>query len=431
MHPSSLEGEPSVDPHLPAGPVGALLRLPTFHALRYRRFRLLWYGGVGNGLAQWMDQVARGWLMYELTSSTLHLGAIVAIRAVPILLLSPIAGTMADRYSRRGQLVLAQGIDVILNTGTALLIWSGYVEPWHVYVLALSTAVVQVFQSPARQVMVTEAVAPRDLTNAIGINSIAWNGSRTVGPAIAGVLIFLVGTAGCFAAQALLFALSTIWTLQLGGDSRPSGSAGREQHRLTFFGSAVEGWRFVARDETVRAGMLVTALAACFAQSFLTLLPVFARDILGAGSTGQGLLLTSMGVGALGSAVMIASLGSSLPRGLLMVLSTGCYGVVLLAFAFSSWLPFSLLLMVGAGAANVLTNALVQTVVQAYSPPELRGRVMGVFQQREVAHTAGSMLLGALAAVWGAPWALAASAATCVVGAVAILVAMPRVRAIR
>jgi MFS family permease len=420
-----------VEPDEPRGLLAPLLRLQTFHALRYRQFRLLWCGQVGNGLAQWMDQVARGWLMYELTSSALQLGAVIAIRALPLLFLSPLAGSLADRYSRRTQLVLAQSIDAALYAGTALLIWSGRIEPAHVYALAVGSALVQVFQGPARQVMIAEAVAPRDLTNAIGINSIAWNGSRTIGPAIAGILIATIGTGGCFAVQSLLFALSTIWTLQMRPDQR-RGDAGSVKGRPpSLLGSVVEGWRFVARDQTVRTGLIVTALAACFAQSFITLLPVFARDILDVGPTGQGVLLTSMGIGALSSAVLLASLGARLPRGLLMILSAGVYGLVLIGFAASAWLPLSVVFLVAAGAANVFCNALVQTVVQSYSPPELRGRVMGVFQQRELAYTAGAMLVGALATAWGAPPALAFNASICVAGALTILVLVPSVRAIR
>jgi MFS family permease len=142
-------------------------------------------------------------------------------------------------------------------------------------------------------------------------------------------------------------------------------------------------------------------------------------------------MLTGMGVGALSSAVLIASLGGRLPRGLLMILSAAVYGLVLVAFAASTWLPLSILLMVGAGAANVFCNALVQTVVQSYSPPELRGRVMGIFQQREVAYTAGSLMVGALAAAWGAPAALAVNASICALAALTMLVTMPHIRAIR
>jgi MFS family permease len=177
--------------------------------------------------------------------------------------------------------------------------------------------------------------------------------------------------------------------------------------------------------------MVIMMLAGFLAQPFTTLLPIFAKDILQVGSPGQGLLLTSMGIGALLSAVMIASLGDRLPKGVLMASGAAGYGTVLVGFAASRWFPASMLLMVLIGLANVFCNALVQTVVQAHSPPEIRGRVMGVFQQREVLNTAGSMLIGAIAAAWGAPSAVALMGAACALGAVAVYVLIPHVRTIR
>jgi MFS family permease len=178
------------------GLLGPFLNLPTFRAFHYPQFRLLWYGQVGNGLAMWMDQVAEDWLMYKPTNSAVQLGGVTAIRAVPLLLLSPIAGAMADRHSRRAQLVVAQGVDAATYGIMAVLIYAGLIEPWHVYAVAISGGIVQVFQGPARQAMISGSVAPRDITNAVGVSSIAFNGSRTLGPAIAGILIAVVGTGG-------------------------------------------------------------------------------------------------------------------------------------------------------------------------------------------------------------------------------------------
>jgi len=416
----------------PGGVLRLLVRLPTFQAFRYRQYRLLWYGQVGNGLAQWMDQVTRGWLMYELTDSALQLGSVTAIRVVPLLIFSPIAGTVADRYGRKTQLIAAQSTNAALFAIMAALILTRTVHPWHVYAVALAGAVVQVFQLPARQVMTTESVPPRDLTNAIGLGSVAFNGSRSVGPAVAGILIAVAGTGGSYAAQAMLMAASTFWTMQLRpelGSSRRlnSGGAGR----LGFFSSTVEGWQFVLRNETVRTAMMVMMMVALLTWPFTTLLPIFARDILHAGSSGQGFLLGSMGIGALLSAVLIASLGDRLPKGILMVSGAFGYGALLVAFAVSQWFSVSLALMVAIGVTNVFCSALVQTVVQAHSPPEIRGRVMSVYQQRDVFNTAGSMMIGALAAAWGAPWAMALMSGACAAGAVAIFVAVPHARTIR
>jgi MFS family permease len=387
---------------------------------------------MGNGLSQWMDQVTRGWLMYELTSSAVQLGAVTAIRVVPLLLLSPVAGTLADRYGRKTQLIASQAINALLYGIMAALIFSRQVHPWHVYAIAIGGAMVQVFQLPARQVMTSESVPPEHLTNAIGLNSVAFNGSRTVGPAVAGILIALAGTGGSYAVQSGLLAVSTLWTVRLKGGQVPV-AAGRssQQGQRSLIASTVEGWRFVLENEAVRWGMAIMMLVAFFTWPFTTLLPIFAKDILQAGSEGQGFLLAGMGGGAFLSAVLIASLGDRLPKGLLMVGGAFVYGLLLVGFAASQWLALSMVLMVGVGVANVFCSALVQTVVQAHSPPEMRGRVMGVYQQRDVVITVGSMLIGALAAGWGAPWALAVMAGGCAVVALGMYLAIPNMRHIR
>ena len=197
------------------GVVGALGRIPTFEALRYREFRLIWLGWGGSGMATWMDQVSRGWLMYQLTDSALQLGLVRLIQAVPFFLMSPIAGALADRYDRKMQMAWAQTLDGVQYLALSLLIFSGHIAPWHVYATAFVSAAVQAFQQPPRQALVSDSVPIEHLTNAIGLTSIAWNVSRSLGPALAGTLIALWDTGASILAQAALLALATVWTLGL------------------------------------------------------------------------------------------------------------------------------------------------------------------------------------------------------------------------
>src|SRR6266540_2306072 len=348
-----------------AGLFGAPGSIPPSEALAYREFRLLWLGWGGTGMALWMDQVSRGWLMYQLTDSALQLGLVRLIQALPFLLMSPIAGALADRYDRKMQMVWAQALDgtqYLLLTG---LIFTGQIAPWHVYATAFASAAVQAFQQPPRQSLVSESVPAANLTNAIGLTSIAWNVSRSLGPALAGALIAAWGTGAAFLGQAALLAAATVWVLQLqpalrfhDGTSRP--------RRPSFLAANVEALRFIRRSETVRTGMLVLMLASLFAMPFVTLLPVFARDILEAGPNGQGFLLSAMGIGALTSAVLIASFGDRLPKGVLMLLG------------------------------------------------------MAVYQQNQVLLTLGGMLAGVLATAWGAERAVGSMGLLCVVGTLAI-----------
>jgi MFS family permease len=140
-----------------------------FDALRHREYRLIWYGQIFASMATWMDQVARGWLLYELTNSALQLGLVRGVQAIPLLLLTPLAGSTADRYSRKMQVLVAQVVDGLLYAAVAVLIFSGNIEPWHVYVTAIGMSVVQAFQLPSRAAMIGDAVPANHLTNAIGL----------------------------------------------------------------------------------------------------------------------------------------------------------------------------------------------------------------------------------------------------------------------
>ena len=424
-------GESDLGPP-PGGLFGPILRVRTFQALRYPGFRLLWFGQMGVAMGMWMDQVARGWLMYELTGSALELGLVRAVQAIPFLVLSPIAGIMADRYGRKGQLVAAQGIDTTLYALVAILVFSGHIQPWHLYGTALGTAIVQVFQQPARQALVFEAVPVRHLTNAIGLDSLVFNGSRSTGPALSGAIIATVGTGGSYAVQAFFYALSTIWTMQINLKDRPTDLGHSEHSRSkSVVGGTQEAWRFIVRNEAVRTAILVAMLVSFLGQPFSTLLPIFAKDILQIGPTGQGLLLTAMGIGAVSAAVLIASLSNTLPKGLLMVCGATLFGLSLIAFAYSPWFALSAALMVLLGLCNVSCHALVRTVVQTHSPQELQGRMMGFFQQTQVVYTLGSLMAGALASALGASTAVAIIGAACALSGATIFIAFPRARLIR
>ncbi|HEU4340101.1 MAG TPA: MFS transporter [Candidatus Binatia bacterium] len=410
----------------------AFLRLRAFEVLGHREFRLLWLGHSFTSMAFWMDQVSRGWLIYELTDSALQLGLIRGVQAIPTLLLSPVAGSAADRYSRKMQILVAQIIDGLMLAALALLIMMDHVEPWHVYATAFGMAVVQTFQQPARAAMIADVLPRSHLTNAIGLNSIIFNVARSTGPAVAGILIGTFGTAGSFAMQALFYLLATVWTVQLRPAEGSSVTAGGHfAGGASFARSIIEGWKFSWNNETVRTALLVVMVASLFIVPFTTLLPVFARDILAVGATGQGLLLTAMGVGALGSAVIIAFFGDRLPRGIFMLGGVALYGVSVTAFSASSWFQLSLALMVVVGFANVCSHALVQTVIQTYSPSEFRGRTMSIFHMSNVVLTVGSMFIGALATLWGSRWAVALMGTAGALAMLAIHVMLPRARDIR
>jgi MFS family permease len=411
--------------------ISSLLRLRALTSLQYRDFRLLWFGHIFTSMAFWMDQVSRGWLIYELTDSTVQLGLVRGVQAIPILLLSPVAGSAADRYSRKTQILIAQVIDGAMFAALALLIFSGQIQPWHVYITAFGMAIVQTFQQPARAAIVSDVVPTQNLTNAVGLSSVVFNVARSTGPALAGILIASLGTGGAYGAQAIFYFLATFWTLRLGAIERGSGGSHHAEHTASFARSIVEGWKFSWQNETVRTALLITMFAALFIVPFTTLLPVFARDILHAGATGQGFLLTSMGVGALASAVVIATFGDRMPRGLFMLGGVALYGLSVVAFAASPWFELSMILMLIVGSANVCSHALVQTVIQTYSPPEFRGRALALFHMGQVVMTVGSMIIGSLAALCGTQWAVVFMGAAGALAMLTIHVVLPRAWQIR
>ena len=411
-------------------PIALLVRVRAFEALRYREYRLLWYGQVFASMGTWMDQVTRGWLIYELTDSALQLGLVRGIQAIPFLLLSPIAGSTADRYSRKFQVLAAQFATGILYGITALLIFTGLIRPWHVYLTAFLMASVQVFLQPSRSAMISDAVPRSRLTNAIGLNAMVFNMARSTGPALSGLLISLSSTGISYAVQAIFMIMATVWTTQMSGATQ-SPSNGHGAHQESFGQSIIEGWKFSWRTVEVRSGILIVIIAALFMIPFSTLLPVFARDLLHVGARGQGLLLTAMGIGALCSSVLIASVGDNMPRGLLMLGGVALYGVLVVVFSTSPWFSLSMALMAVIGLCHVSSHALVQTVIQTYSPPEFRGRTIALFHMTQVLLLLGGLLIGALSAAIGARWAASSMALVGTALMLATYLLMPTARRIQ
>ena len=214
-------------------------------------------------------------------------------------------------------------------------------------------------------------------------------------------------------------------------DAGAARAGGHDAHRFSLGSSIVEGWKFSWQNENVRTALLIAMLAAFFIVPFTTLLPVFARDILQVGASGQGLLLTAMGVGALGSAVMITGFGDRMPRGKIMLGGAAVYGLGAAAFAFSPWFQLAMFLMIIIGLANVCTHALVQTVIQTYSPPQFRGRTIALFHMSQVVMTVGSMIIGSLAALSGAQWAVVLMGSAGALAMLVIHILLPRAWHIR
>jgi MFS family permease len=310
----------------------------------------------------------------------------------------------------------------------AALVISGQIQTWHIYLTGFLVAMVQVFEMPARQAMVPESIDRPHLTNAIGLNSIAWNISQSLGPAAAGILIAVATVGGAYVAQGLIYAVSIVWTIQLAIGGR---SFVDQRTSASFFSGVIDGWRYILRHPTIRGAMTMAVLISLFGISFTVLLPAFARDILVVGPTGQGLLVTASGIGAFVGSLGIAGFGDRLPKGRIMLGGALVFGFTEIAFGLSSWFPLSFLLMAVTGLTGLTCTALVNTVLQGHSDPGMRGRVMAAFQQAHQGMTIGGLFIGALAAAVGPPTAVALMGVACILGTLAIGLTQPNVWAIR
>lgn len=410
----------------------SILRLRTFEALQFRDFRLLWLGQAAASSGQWMDQVTRGWLMYELTNSPLQLGLVSASRAIPLILFSVVAGAVADRHGRKAQLVIAQITNAVLNFVLAALVVTHHVRPWHVYATALLAGVVMSFQQPARQAMISDLVDEAHLANAVGLNSMVFNASRSVAPALAGVLIAAFDVGGSYILQGVIFVVATVWTVQMNvPDPREQTGHARGRGDGSILGSTIEGGRYIWANRAVRSVILIVLVPSFLGQPYTSLMPVFARDILHVGATGQGLLLTFVGLGALVGAFAVATVGNTGRQGLLMLLGAAIFGLALVGFSASPWFVVSLGLMALSGLCNVTYGTQANTLLQVHTPSAIRGRVMGVYFLSRGLVPLGSLVAGAMASALGAPHTVALMGGACALLALWMLVSAPDLRRMR
>ncbi|RIK46547.1 MAG: MFS transporter, partial [Chloroflexi bacterium] len=303
-----------------------------FSALRFRDYRLLWTGNFVTQTGQWMQQVALGWLVLDLTGSATYLGLVGFARGIPMLFMSLPAGVLADRMDRRKLLLVAQLVAAALAVILAVLVVTGLVRPWHVLVTSFLSGSAMAFVFPVRQALVPSLVPREHLANAVALNSAGQNSTRVLGPSLAGVLISAIGTAGCFFLQAG----SLIWAAVLSArlPKRP-----RSNQARTARSNVRDGLRFIASSPTLTALIGLAAIPTVLAMPFQQMLPVFATDVLRTGSTGLGLLMAASGVGALVGSLAYAAVGKVGNEGMVLIGTAGAFGLALCLFAASSWAP--------------------------------------------------------------------------------------------
>jgi MFS family permease len=393
-------------------------------ALAHRNFRLFLFGQTVSLTGTWMQSIAQGWLVLQLTDSPFYVGLVSALGSIGVLLLTLYAGVVADRSDKRRVVVITQTLLMIQAFALTALVATGKVTVESVMALAFFLGIVNAFDIPTRQSFLVEMVGKDDLMNAIALNSSMFNATRVFGPAVAGVLIGTVGMTWCFALNGVSY-LAVIGGLlamklppHLPQPARGSAWAGFR-----------ESLAFVASDPRVSTLVVLTGLFSIFGFPVLVLMPVVARDVLRAGAAGYGALTAAVGVGALLGALGIAVLSRRIPKGRTLVLGGTGFGVALVLFSASRSFTLSLGILALAGCAMILNNALTNTLLQTLVPDALRGRVMGFYSFVFVGLAPlGALQAGVLAEHYGAPVAVATGG---IITALAMAIAAWRVPQLR
>ncbi|HET7676561.1 MAG TPA: MFS transporter [Candidatus Limnocylindrales bacterium] len=406
-----MPGPPDVTPGLvprapgtPRGPASPWPR--ALSAFRHRNFRLFWSGQLVSLVGTWMQQVAQGWLVLELTGDPLALGITAACQFLPVLAFGLFGGVLADALPKRRTLVAAQAGALALALALGILTGSGLVQVWQVWLLAALLGLVNAIEMPVRQAFVMEMVGREDVANAVALNSAVFNGSRIVGPALAGLLIAAAGIAVCFFVNAASYVAVMIGLLLMRDEElRATASARFERTMRGVGGQLAEGLRYVRDTPIVRLSILLLGFVATVGMNFSVLMPVLVRVELHGSAETYGFLLAASGVGSLAAAVGIALGMRPTPR--LLVTGAGVFGAALLGVALSRSVPLTLVLMVLLGWGVIALAATTNTLIQLNVPDVLRGRVMSVYTTVFAGSTPiGGVFAGSVAAAAGVPLAL-------------------------
>jgi MFS family permease len=412
-------------------------RMPeTFRALRYPGYRYMWIGQMGHSAAMWMEQVVRPLLILELTGSAVQVGLVISVRMIPQFVFGLLAGVIADRYDKRRVLMLSQGVTLSMHLTLALLILTGHIQIWHIFVTAFISGASMAFNQPARQSLVPRLVPPETLLNALALNTAAMNIMRVAGASLAGVLLLFLDYGQVYLLNAVLFA-GVIWTTtQLRewqgpaaerATTLPAGTR-KKASLLQDFG---EGFRYVFKTRKVlylvAMALLLFILGQPYQQVFI---PLIALDVLNIGRSGAGWMLALTGVGALIGSLIVASRKSLHHRGIIMMGFLVVFGLALIMLAQSRLVPLSAVALIIAGGMTTTYNALNTSLLLEQSPPEFHGRVMSLMSLDRGLVSVGAVISGFLAEAMGPQMGLTVIATACVAFTLLLFAFVPVLRRI-
>lgn len=367
---------------------------PRFPSLKHRNFKILWAGLIVSNTGTWMQNVAQGWLVLQLTNSPFWLGLLGLSFAIPMVILPLIGGAVVDRIDRIRLLYFTQTGAMLTALVLAILTWTGRVQISHILIASFIGSTLLAFDNPARQSLIPELVPPQDLLNAISLNSATYTGAALVGPAIAGALLVPLGAGTLF----LMNAISYLAVLMALVSMKNLPHRGAVPHQGSLGSSVLTGLGYAWNNRMILGMLALSALAAVFGRSYQNLLPIFARDIWHGGPAGYGLLLSASGGGALVGAFGLAAVRKTSRQGVILVSSGLIFSLAVILFALSPsfWLG-ALLLFIG-GVAVTIFGTIISSFIQLAVPNELRGRVMSLYSITLIGlPSLGAMGIGSIA----------------------------------
>ena len=400
--------------------------LSLFSATRHRDFRLFLIGQFISLCGTWIQVVAQGWLVLQLTNSAFAVGLVTTLGSLPILLLTLYGGVLADRVNKRKFVLTLQSLMVIEGLTLGILTWRHLITVHWVMGLAVFFGTLSAFEVPTRQSLIADIVPRKDLLNAIALGSSAFNVARVIGPAIAGLLISTVGLAACFLVNAASYLAVIASLLLMKQDTPPAVST-------VPYGEALrQGFRYIFGNPWPRALITIIATFAIFGFSFITMMPVFARDVLHLDAGGYGALLSAVGLGAAAAALFMAAAGGRVPQPLLVLGSSSLFGLILTAAAFAPGFVSAGVLFTLAGCVMALNGIAANNMLQVEAPDHLRGRVMGFYSFVVLGMAPfGSFQAGWVAEHYGVRVAIGVGGTVCFVVAVAVAWMMSPLAALR
>jgi MFS family permease len=402
-------------------------RVGTFHSLQYRDFRYLWQGQIGAAASQWMENIARPLLILELTNSAVMVGLIAATRMLPMLLVGVWAGVLADRMDKKRILQTTQAITFLTHVATAVLILTGVIEPWMVFVTTFTAGASQAFNQPARVSLIPRLVPREYVTNAIGLTSAAFNVMRTLGPSIAGLILIVAGYGDLYVFQSLVY-LWVMWSTAKISVTTPDTRGARGSMKADL----LEGFAAVQKDRAILYILVLSLAVFVWGMPFQgVFIPLIAKRELDLGDGGAGALVSLVGIGALLGSLVIATFGDNMRRrGVAMIAMVVAFCGALYLFARADTLLLVAPGLLLAGAMQTSFMSLNNAFVLGRTPAELHGRVLSLFHLDRGLVPLGSTIAGVLAAALGPQDALTVMASICLGSTLLLALSVPAIRRI-